>query len=66
MLVVMDGSRRAYAWIYYALHTFNFPVLLTRTSTRAVIVLLLLSIGLTFSCTGVVLGVHRLRRAFAR
>jgi uncharacterized iron-regulated membrane protein len=66
LLVVMDSSRRAYAWVYYALHTFNFPVLLTHTSTRAVIVLLLLSIGLTFSCTGVVLGVQRLRRTFAR
>jgi uncharacterized iron-regulated membrane protein len=66
LLVVMDGSRRAYAWVYYALHTFNFPLLLTHTSARDVVVLLLLAIGLTFSCTGVVLGVQRLRRSFAR
>jgi hypothetical protein len=66
LLVVMDTSRRAYAWVYYALHTFNFPLLLVHTSTRAVVVLLLLSLGLTFSCTGVVLGFQKLRRTFAR
>jgi uncharacterized iron-regulated membrane protein len=66
LLVAMDSSRRAYAWVYYALHTFNFPLLLVHTSTRNVVVLLLLSIGLTFSCTGAVLGFQRLRRTFAR
>jgi len=66
LLVVMDTSRRAYAWVYYALHTFNFPLLLVHTSTRTVVVLLLLSLGLTFSCTGVVLGFQKLRRTFAR
>ena len=25
IVTVMDASRAAYAWIYYALHTFNFP-----------------------------------------
>jgi hypothetical protein len=66
LLVAMDTSRRAYAWVYYALHTFNFPLLLVHTSTRTVVMLLLLSIGLTFSCTGAVLGFQRLRRTFAR
>jgi hypothetical protein len=49
LLVVMDASRRAYAWVYYALHTFNFPVLLLHTSTRVALMLLLLLIGLTFT-----------------
>ena len=66
LLVAMDTSRRAYAWVYYALHTFNFPVLLVHKSMRIAVVLLLLSIGLTFSCTGAVLGFQRLRRTFAR
>jgi len=66
LLVAMDTSRRAYAWVYYALHTFNFPLLLVHTSTRTVVMLLLLSIGLTFSCTGAVLGFQRFRRTFAR
>jgi len=65
MLVVMDASRRAYAWVYYALHTFNFPVLLVHSTTRVVLLLLLLLIGLAFSCTGAVIGIQRLRRSFA-
>jgi uncharacterized iron-regulated membrane protein len=66
LLVVMDTSRRAYAWVYYALHTFNFPGLLEHTTTRAVLVLGLLLVGLTFSATGAVLGYRRLRRSFAK
>ena len=34
VLVVMDTSRRAYAWVYYALHTLNFPGL-SRARHRA-------------------------------
>jgi len=66
LLVVMDTSRRAYAWVYYALHTFNFPVFLSLTTLRTSVVLVLLLIGLTFSGTGVVLGFQKLRRSFAR
>lgn len=66
LLVVMDASRRAYAWVYYALHTFNFPALLGHTTTRAILVLALLLVGLTFSGTGAVLGFRRLRRSFAK
>lgn len=65
LLVVMDTSRRAYAWVYYALHTLNFPGLLGRPTTRAILVLVLLCVGLIFSGTGAVLGYRRLRRSFA-
>ena len=53
----MDASRRAYAWVYYALHTFNFPVLFAHSTLRASIEVVLLIIGLAFTCTGIVLGV---------
>ena len=65
LLVVMDTSRRAYAWVYYALHTFNFPGLLEHPTTRAILVLVLLCVGLMFSGTGAVLGYRRVRRSFA-
>lgn len=66
LLVVMDRSRRAYAWVYYALHTFEFPGLLEHPAIRQSIVLVLMLVGLGFSGTGAVLGFQRLRRSFAR
>jgi len=62
LLAVMDPSRRAYAWIYYAVHTFNFPGLSTSPHARTTVVLGLLAAGLVFCGTGVVLGVLRLKR----
>jgi hypothetical protein len=65
VLAVMDTSRRQYAWIYYALHTFQFPGLIEHPEIRTVLVLLLLALGFLSSLTGVVLSVKRLRREFA-
>ncbi len=65
VLVVMDTSRRAYAWVYYALHTLNFPGLLEHDTARATLALVLLLIGLTFTGTGTVLGYRRLRRSLS-
>jgi uncharacterized iron-regulated membrane protein len=64
-LAVMDSSRRSYAWIYYALHTFQFPGLIEHPEIRTVLVLALLALGFTASATGVVLSVKRLRRELA-
>jgi hypothetical protein len=64
-LTVMDPSRRNYAWIYYALHTFQFPGLISHPAIRTVSVLVLLTLGFMASATGVVLSVKRLRREFA-
>jgi hypothetical protein len=65
LLAVMDASRRRYAWIYYALHTLQFPGLIEHPAARTAAVLLLLSFGFAFSVTGVVLSWVRLRRDFA-
>ncbi|TWB39094.1 PepSY-associated transmembrane protein [Nitrospirillum pindoramense] len=59
---VMDDSRKAYAWLYYALHTFAVPGLASRPVLRAAVQLALLSLGLAFSVTGIVVGLRRLRR----
>jgi hypothetical protein len=60
-LAVMDSSRREYAWIYYALHTLQFPLLIDHPLLRTALVLALLALGLAASLTGVVLSVKRLR-----
>lgn len=63
LVVVMDPSRKAYAWVYYALHTFKFPGLIDHPALREGLALLLAMVGFGFSVTGVVIGVKRLRLA---
>jgi uncharacterized iron-regulated membrane protein len=65
LLAVMDSSRRAYAWVYYGVHTLNFPGLIAHPATRTGLVMLLLIGGLGFTVTGVVLGIRRLRIQFS-
>lgn len=64
LLTVMNVSRRSYAWIYYALHTLQFPGLIAHPGLRTLLVLSLLALGLAASVTGVVLSVKRVRREF--
>jgi len=61
LLVVMDASRRAYAWSYYALHTLKFPGLANHPTRRRIVILALLTFGFLFSLTGAVVGISRLR-----
>lgn len=63
ILVVMSTSRVAYAWIYYALHSFNFPGVARHQVVRDILVLIPLTAGFLFSITGVVLGWQRLRKS---
>ena len=61
LLVVMDRSREAYAWLYYMVHTYNYPGLSDRPALRIAILLVPLTLGFTFSITGVLVGLRRLR-----
>jgi uncharacterized iron-regulated membrane protein len=61
VLVTMDPSREAYAWVYYMLHTYNFPGLAEHPAVRIPILLTPLALGFVFSITGVLVGVRRLR-----
>jgi hypothetical protein len=63
-LVVMDFSRRTYAWIYYGLHTLEFPGLIEHPALRTLLVLVLLALGFLSSATGIVLSFKRLKREF--
>ena len=64
LLEKLDPSRRAYRWLYRALHTFDFPALATRPTLRTSLIITLCGIGLGFSLTGVVIGWRRLRLRF--
>jgi hypothetical protein len=61
LLAVMNPSRRAYAWVYYCLHTLNFPGLIDHPAVRVTVEMLLLLFGFGFCVTGIVLGVRRLK-----
>jgi hypothetical protein len=57
----LDGSRRAYRWVYTALHTLDFPLLLRHPFVRTVLIVSLCGLGFLFSVTGIVIGWRRLR-----
>jgi hypothetical protein len=59
---VMNRSRRVYAWLYYGLHTFNFPVFANNLVLGRVTILALLGAGLSLSLTGAILGLKRIGR----
>ncbi len=61
LLQRLDASRRAYRWLYEALHTFDIPVLLAHPRLRSVIIVGLCALGLGFSVTSIVIGWRRLR-----
>ena len=66
ILSVTDRSRRLYRWLVDGLHCFDFPLLEHAGPLRHVLILLATTTGLLFSCTGVVIGVKRLRKSLPR
>jgi hypothetical protein len=60
----LDPSRRAYRWLYSALHRRDFPFLSARPTLRGALIMTLCSCGLIFSLTGVVIGWRRLSLHF--
>lgn len=61
VIEVMDRSRRLYRWLFFGLHTLDFPFLASDWIWTPVI-LGLLGLGFAFSMTSVVIGWRRLRR----
>ncbi|MBR0874200.1 PepSY domain-containing protein [Bradyrhizobium tropiciagri] len=56
-----DDSRRTYRWLFNALHSLDFPLLLRFFPARDVVVWLLSLVGTIVSISGVVIGWRRLR-----
>jgi hypothetical protein len=61
LLETRDSSRRAYRWLYGALHTFDVPALVSRPRLRTALIVGLCGCGFVFSLTGVVIAWRRLR-----
>jgi uncharacterized iron-regulated membrane protein len=59
---VMDRSRRAYSWFYYALHTWRVPALAEHAAWRKGLMLIALAAGFALSVTGIVLAVRAVNR----
>jgi uncharacterized iron-regulated membrane protein len=57
-----DLSRRSYRWLFNALHSFDFPLLLAWRPAWDIVVWLLSLVGLTISVSGIVIGWRRLVR----
>lgn len=58
----MDGSRRSYRWLFNALHSLDFPLLLHYRPAWDAVVWSLTLLGTIVSASGIVLGWRRLRR----
>lgn len=65
VIEVMDTSRRAYRWLYFGLHTLDFPFL-RRDAVWTPLMLLLLAGGFAFSVTGITIGWRRIVRKVRR
>ncbi|TWB96031.1 PepSY-associated transmembrane protein [Bradyrhizobium macuxiense] len=61
-----DDSRRSYRWLFNALHSLDFPLLLRIWPARDVVVWLLSAVGTVVSISGIVIGWRRLRRRKVR
>jgi len=59
----IDNSRRAYRWLFNALHSLDLPLLLRYRPTWDIVTLLLSLIGMILSTSGIVIGWRRLRRS---
>ena len=64
VLEKLDASRRAYRWLYGALHTLDFPVLTARPALRTALIVALCGLGFVFSLTGVVIAWRRFLSCF--
>jgi uncharacterized iron-regulated membrane protein len=58
----VDSSRRTYRWLFNALHSFDFPLLLMYRPAWDLVVWILSLLGMIISVSGVVIGWRYLKR----
>ncbi|RZN17536.1 hypothetical protein CWO90_37390 [Bradyrhizobium sp. Leo121] len=57
----VDKSRRTYRWLFNAMHSLDFPLLLRHRPAWDTVMVLLSLIGIVVSTSGIVIGWRRLR-----
>ena len=62
LLGLVDDSRRSYRWMFHALHSFDFQLLLKYRPAWDIVVILLSILGTIVSVSGVVVGWRYLKR----
>jgi hypothetical protein len=65
VISVMDTSRRLRRWLVDGLHNLDVPLLDHGGPLRHSLILLAATTGFLFSCTGMMIGVKRLRRSLS-
>ena len=63
VLAQVDSSRRTYRWLFNALHSLDFSLLLRYRPAWDIVMWSLSLIGMIVSISGVVIGWRRLRRS---
>ncbi len=66
LLTRIDNSGRTYRWLFNALHSLDFSLLLRHRPAWDILMWLLSLIGLIASTSGIVIGWHRLRRSVVK
>jgi uncharacterized iron-regulated membrane protein len=66
VLARMDDSRRTYRWLFNALHSLDFSLLLRHRPAWDIVVWALSLIGMIVSTSGIIIGWRRLRRSVTK
>ena len=66
LISIMDNSRRIYRWLFNGIHSLDIPGLVNHRFIWSLIMVLLMSVGLTFCVTGIVLAFKKITKMVLR
>lgn len=66
LISIMDNSRRIYRWLFNGIHSLDIPGLVNHRFIWSLIMVLLMSVGLIFCITGIVLAYKKITKMVLR
>ena len=66
LISVMDDSRRIYRWLFNGIHSLDLPGLVNHKFIWSLLMVLLMSVGLIFCITGIVLAFKKITKMVIR